>query len=161
MSYLSNCFILLIPVFLWNVIFADKLPELYRRNNFWNNIPDFIKILENILRIIVFFFPLFLKLEIKELQQKIGLLIYVAGIFVYFMSWLMQVYFPGSSWSQSVMGFMAPAYTAIIWLTGIGLIGKSPFLKIPYHYSIYIIFSVFFVVIHSIHSFIVYLKTRI
>jgi hypothetical protein len=96
-------------------------------NNFWNNIPYFIRISENILRAIVFFLPLLLKLEINEPQQKIGFLIYMAGIGVYFMSWLMQIYFPDSSWSQSVFGFMAPAYTTIIWFVGIGLIGKSPF----------------------------------
>ncbi len=155
-SYLVSCFILLIPIFLWNVIFSGKLPDPYRMNTFWNNIPYFIRISENILRAIVFFLPLLLKLEINESQQKIGFLIYMVGMGVYFMSWLMQIYFPDSSWSQSVFGFMAPAYTTIIWLVGIGLIGKSPLIDIPYHYSIYIILSVFFVVVHSIHSFIVY-----
>ncbi len=99
MSYLASCFILLIPIFLWNIIFTGKLPEPYQKNKSGDNIPNFIMVLENILRIIVFFFPLFLKLEIKEPQQKIGLLIYIAGISVYFMSWLMQIYFPESSWS--------------------------------------------------------------
>ncbi|AIF68648.1 hypothetical protein PAP_01030 [Palaeococcus pacificus DY20341] len=161
MSYLASCFILLIPIFLWNVIFASKLPEPYQRSNFWSNIPKFIGIPEKTLRVIVFFLPLLFKLELNEPQQKIGFLLYVLGICVYFMSWLMQIYFPESSWSQSVFGFMAPAYTTIIWFVGIGLIGKSLFIKIPYHYSIYIILSVFFVVFHSIHSFIVYSRFRV
>jgi hypothetical protein len=68
----------------------------------------------------------------------------------------MQIYFPQSAWSQSVFGFMAPAYTTIIWLVGIGLIGQSLFLKIPYHYSIYLVFAAFFTTFHSIHTYIVY-----
>ena len=155
-GYLVSCFILLIPIFLWNLIFASKLPEPYQMNNFWSNVPKVIGISENILRVIVFLLPLLLKLEINESRQKIGLLIYMIGICLYFISWLMQIYFPESSWSRSVFGFVAPAYTTIIWLVGIGLIGNSLFVKVPYHYSIYIVFSVLFVVFHSIHSFIVY-----
>jgi len=156
LGYLVSCFILLIPIFLWNLIFASKLPEPYQMNNFWSNVPKVIGISENILRVIVFLLPLLLKLEINEPRQKIGLLIYMIGICLYFTSWLMQIYFPESSWSRSVFGFVAPAYTTIIWLVGIGLIGNSLFVKVPYHYSIYIVFSVLFVVFHSIHSFIVY-----
>ena len=155
-DYLANCFVLLIPIFLWNIIFASKLPAPYQMSNFWSNIPKSIGISENILRLIVFFLPLFFKLELKAPQQKIGFVIYLVGICVYFTSWLMQVYFPESSWSGSIFGFMAPAYTTIMWLVGIGLIGQSLFIKIPYHYSVYIVFSVLFVVFHSIHSFIVY-----
>jgi len=88
LGYLVSCFILLIPIFLWNIVFVKKLPEPYKINSFWDDVQKFIKTSENILRAIVFFFPLFLKLEINDLQQKIGFLIYMIRICVYFTSYI-------------------------------------------------------------------------
>jgi hypothetical protein len=153
---LLNCFILLVPVFLLNLLCAKQLPKPYQAENFWKDIPAFIGTMENIMRIIVFIVPLFLKLALEEPRQKIGLLIYIAGIIFYFASWMVQIYFQESSWSKSLFGFAAPAYTTIIWFVGIGLIGKSLLFDIPYHYSIYIGLAAVFVVFHSMHAYIVH-----
>ncbi len=102
--------------------------------------------------------PLLMPLMIETSRQKIGLGIYLVGVAIYFLSWVMQIYFPESSWSISLFGFLAPAYTTVIFLIGIGLIGDSLFLKIPYKSIIYILISTTFVVVHTAHAYIVYIR---
>lgn len=153
---LLNCFTLLIPILLLNVLYADKLPAAYQMDFFWEDIPWYIAIIENISRIVVFVLPLILRLEFKSQQQKVGFAIYIIGVLLYFLSWMMQILYPDSDWSTSVFGFMAPAYSTILWLLGIGLIGVKSWLKIPYHYLVYIFVAFIFVVFHSIHSYIVF-----
>lgn len=158
MKYALNCFILLIPVFLWNILFATSLPRGYSIEFFWKDIPPGVGITENILRIIVFFLPLLMPLTIKTSRQKIGLGIYIAGVAIYFLSWVLQIYLPESAWSISLFGFLAPAYTTMIWLIGIGLIGDKLFFKVPYNPIIYMAISTLFVVFHTIHTYIVYTR---
>ena len=158
LKYALNCFILVIPIFLWNILFAASLPRGYSMEFFWEDIPPIIGTTENVLRIIVFFLPLLMPLTIKTTGQKIGLGIYLVGLAIYFLSWIMQIYYPDSTWSSSLFGFLAPAYTTIIWLIGIGLIGNKLFIKIPYHPIIYITISAVFVFVHTTHAYIVYTR---
>ena len=161
MTYIiDNCFILLLPVFIWNAIFFKSLPLFYQEEYFEKDIPPFVKWSENILRIIVFIMPLIMKISIKNTVNKVGLILYILGIIVYFSSWLMQIYCPKTKWSRSLAGFMAPAYTTIIWFVGICLIGSVTFIKIPYFAFIYFTFCLLFVTVHSMHTFIVYTKNR-
>lgn len=82
---LLNCFTLLIPILLLNVLYADKLPAAYQMDFFWEDIPWYIAIIENVSRIVVFVLPLILKLEFKSQQQKAGLVIYIIGLLLYFL----------------------------------------------------------------------------
>jgi hypothetical protein len=107
---------------------------------------------------LVFFLPLLMPLTIETSGQKIGLSVYLAGLTAYFSSWILQIYYPDSVWSRSVFGFLAPAYTTIIWFIGIGLIGSQLFIKIPYNPIIYIAISAAFVVVHTTHAYIVYAR---
>lgn len=95
-------------------------------------------------------------LSLKTKLQKTGLIIFLAGMLIYFTSWFFQIYDPASEWSQSLLGFMAPAYTTIIWFVGIGLIGNKAFIRIPYLSAIYIGFSILFVFFHSWHTYIIF-----
>jgi len=70
----------------------------------------------------------------------------------------MLIYLPESGWSLSIFGFTAPAYTPLIWLIGIGLIGSESFLPIPKITAIYLCFSLIFVIIHSSHTFIIIIR---
>ena len=156
MSYLLNCLLLLLPIMTWNLIFAGKLPWGYSVNVFSKNIPSFITNGENAFRLIVFILPALMPLQIKMQSQKIGLWLYVAGTVIYFVSWLVQMYFPQSAWSLNVWGFLAPAYTPLIWLTGIGLIGSTLYFSSPYRSWMYIAASVIFVGFHLSHAMIVF-----
>lgn len=155
-KYLFNCFLLLIPLFLWNILLVDYLPKCYSPEVFWKDIPNLVGYSENTLRTIVFVFPVIMILSVKTRIQKIGFSIYLIGLVIYFSSWLMVIIAPESSWSQSLIGFMAPAFTTIIWFVGIGLIGNKSFFKVPYLSVIYISLSVLFVIVHSTHTYIVF-----
>lgn len=143
LTYALDIFVLVIPILLWNILFTASLPRAFSMEFFWKNIPPIIGTTENILRIIVFFLPLLMPLTIKTTGQKIGLAIYLAGLTTYFLSWIMQIYYPDSTWSRSLFGFLAPAYTTMIWFIGIGLIGNKLFINIPYHPIIYSHFGTF------------------
>jgi len=155
-KYLLNCMLLLLPIMAWNVIFSNKLPELYSKEVFWKDIPSFIANVENVFRLLVFVLPVLMPLRISTLTQKLGMSLYVLGVLIYFGSWLLQMYFPQSNWSMSVVGFLAPAYTPLIWLVGIGLIGRELYFPIHYKEWSYITLSVIFVAFHVTHVWIVY-----
>ena len=160
LKYFSSCFLLLIPILFWNALFASSLPRGYSMEFFWKGIPAFIGTTENVLRAIVILIPLLMPLKVRSRSQKTGLAVFIAGVAVYFASWIALIYFPESVWSRSIFGFVAPAATPIVWLTGIGLIGETLFAGIPYHPMVYIGLSAVFVVFHSIHSYIVFARLQ-
>lgn len=159
MNYVLNCALLLFPIMAWNIAFASKLPRLYSPDMFEKNIPMLITIGENLFRLLVFILPILMPLRIETQSQKVGLWLYLAGTAVYFISWLVQMYFPQSAWSLSAVGSLAPAYTPLIWLVGIGLIGSTFYFSSPYRAWIYIVLSVVFTSFHISHAWIVYARS--
>ncbi len=155
-KYVLNCFLLLIPIFLWNLILVDKLPKSYSPEIFWKDIPVIVRYGENILRVLVFGLPLIMVLSFKTKVQKIGFLTYSIGVLIYFSSWLILIISPNSNWSQSLIGFTAPAFTTIIFFIGIGFIGNKAFFKFPKTTYVYIGTSLLFVVFHTIHAYLVF-----
>lgn len=87
-SISTNGIILIIPILLWNLIFADRLPKEFLPDIFWDNIPSVIKYGENIFRVLVFTLPLFMNINWSDNIQKTGLVLYAFGITIYFMSWI-------------------------------------------------------------------------
>lgn len=159
-SYLINCFLLLLPVFVWNIIFINKLPKEFQAEVFWKDIPTFIKYAENSLRIFLFALTVFIPINISTTVQKKGLFLYLFGIILYFSSWLFLMYFPDLAISNSLLLFMAPAYTPLFWLVGIGLIGKSFYFNLPYKRWFFIMISILFLLFHNLHTYIIYLRTH-
>jgi len=160
MKYLSNCFWLLVPIFVCNIVFISRLPSSYARDIFWKDIPPFIRTTENIARIVIFTLPVLMQFSLKTPIQKAGLGIYMLGLVLYFASWILQMYFPQSDWSHSLWGYAAPAYTTIVFFAGIGMIGRKSFVALPHISIIYIIFSVFFVAVHTAHSYVVFQRLQ-
>ncbi len=77
----------------------------------------------------------------------VGLVVYCLGMLVYFASWLPLIFLPESNWSESAAGLLAPAYTPLIWLSGIALVGGSwPYAGL----------SMLFVVVHVYHNILAY-----
>ena len=159
LNYLVNCMLLLMPIMAWNLILTNKLPRVYSAEIFEKNIPAFIVNGENISRLIIFSLPLLMPLRIETQSQKLDLWLYSAGTIIYFVLWLAQMYFPQSAWSMSAFGFLAPAYTPLIWLTGIGLIGSALYFPSPYRSWMYIIASFIFIGFHLSHATMVYLRS--
>jgi hypothetical protein len=158
-NYLLNGMLLLLPIMAWNMIFASKLPRLYSPEVFEKSIPTFITNGENIFRLIIFILPILMPLRIETPNQKLGLGLYTTGTAIYFLSWMMQMYYPQSAWSLSTLGSLAPAYTPLIWLIGVGLIGSTFYFPSPYRSWMYILFSIIFVTFHVSHAWTVYIRT--
>lgn len=159
-KYFFNCFLLTIPILVWNLIFADKLPKTFQPEIFWNDIPSFLSYGENISRTIMFIFICLMPIKISTSTQERGFVLYVLGMLIYFASWLSQIYFQNSLWSDSLFGFLAPAYTPIFWLAGIGLIGNSMYFNIPYKRWVFMLISIVFLMFHNAHTFLIYLRTH-
>lgn len=157
-DYLLNCFLLILPALVINLVWVSRLPAMWQTDVFWKNIPPLVAYGENISRIAVNILPLFMPLTISTKRQRIGLAIYLIGIPVYFLSWIMLVYVPQSAWSTSLIGATAAAWTSLFWLIGIGLIGNSLYFSLPYRSWVYLVLSVIFAVFHTFHAVIVYLR---
>ena len=138
---LLNCCWLLLPVFAWNAVFASRLPQEGFKSD--ADVPRHILVAENLLRVGVFLWPLLLPLRWQDPHSRTGLALYALGLLIYCVSWLPLIYLPQAAWSKSAAGLLAPAYTPLIWLAGIALVGGSwP----------YALLSLLFVAAHVYHN---------
>lgn len=144
----------------WDSLLTDKLPKDFQSAIFWKDIPAFLTYGENISRAMVFMLTLLMPLSISTITQKKGLFFYVGGTMLYFVSWLTLIYFPHSGWSNNIFGFMAPAYTPLLWLIGIGLIGNSFYFNLPYRRCFFIFISIVFLMFHNFHAITIYFRTH-
>lgn len=156
--YLLNCFLLTLPILLWNILFSDKLPPAFQPDVFWKDIPPLLAAGENWTRIIVFTGTALMPLNVSSTVQKQGLFLYIGGTVVYFIAWIMLMYYPETAWSNSILGFTAPAYTPLIWLAGIGLIGDTMYFNIYYNRWIFLSVSILFLSFHITHTLTIYFR---
>ncbi|WP_444996000.1 hypothetical protein [Aliikangiella sp. IMCC44359] len=154
---LTNGFLLIIPVLIWNLVFTSQLPSAYQSPGFDESTSAFIIGGENFFRIIIFIMPLLFQMSFKDKIQKQGLKLFLIGCFVYCLSWLMLLYWPESNWSQSLLGFSAPALTPVIWLVGLSLMVKRYYFArfSPWHY---ILPTIGFSIFHALHVFDAYYR---
>lgn len=156
MKFLSNGYIPIIPILAWNALFVSSLPPAFDPKSFNNGIPSAIMVGENLFRAAVFLLPLFFKLNISTSIGKAGLIVYIGGTSLYFLSWLIQIIAPNSLWSTSLLGFTAPAYTPIVWLVGLSLMADSYYFKATYSKWHLILPSIAFSFFHVYHTIFVY-----
>jgi len=157
-TYFLNALWLVLPIMLWNWALAGKLPQAFQAEAFEKDIPRFVTLGENFFRLVIFILPAGMPLNIATQAQKFGLALYCAGTGLYFLGWTAQIIFPHSAWSKSIFGFLAPAYTPLIWLTGIGMIGASLFFPSPFRSWMYVLAAAIFTGFHVTHTLIVYRK---
>ena len=139
-TILLNGFWLMVPILIWNAIFSSKLAHPAFEHD--EDVAQWVLMLENFLRIALMVLPLFLPLKWDTTQSKIGWVVYGVGVLLYFTSWIPLIVAPDSAWSNSLVGFTAPASTPLLWLVGIGLIGE---------WWPYVSLSVVFVAVHVGH----------
>jgi hypothetical protein len=159
LAYGANGFVLLIPVLLWNVALASALPPGYSNPELWDAIPRWLALAENALRVLLFVLPLAMRIGATTTRQKAGLVVYVVGLVAYGASWMAEIRLPESAWSCSVIGFTAPAYTAAIWLVGIGMVGERIHPRVPFHPVTYIVLCGLFTAVHTAHAWWVFGRT--
>ncbi|MCP4132838.1 MAG: hypothetical protein GY754_17870 [bacterium] len=138
---LLNCFIIIIPILIWNAVFASKLPEYMKQEV--AGISRFVLIAEHVFRVPVFMFPLLIPLTHNTSLSQWGLMLASAGTIIYFLSWIPLLYFSRSEWTKKLFIRVAPAYTPLLPLAGIALIGHS---------WIYGIVCCIFILIHVYHE---------
>ena len=107
-----NCFWLIIPILAWNAAFSSKLA--HSAFEFDEAVPRWVLMLENMVRGAVMILPLLMPLHWDTPQSKIGIAVYLVGLVVYFTSWVPLMVAPASSCSNSLIGFLAPAYTPLL-----------------------------------------------
>lgn len=130
------------------------LPNALTPAQFNEGIPDAFLYLESFGRILVFAMPAFFSIEISTTTQKRGLVLYLTGVALYYLSYGTQNFFPNSGWSTSVLGFSASAYTNVFWMIGLGLLGEKFYFtnRLRYRPIFYIVPVVVFVVVHTTHT---------
>jgi len=151
LKYINNCFLLFIPVLVFNILFFKKLPSHYLRT-----ISHPIIIMETITRIITIAFSIIMAINIQSKTGKAGLIIYIIGILIYFTSYIIEIYFSDTLFGRNIFFVLSPYWTSVIWLIGIGLLGNRLFVNIPYHFIVYSILSIIFATIHTIHGYLCY-----
>ncbi|MGJ1266714.1 hypothetical protein ACR78F_10490 [Sphingobacterium spiritivorum] len=158
--YVLNCFILILPILVWNILLTDKLPANYQPIVFSRGIPISLTYIENISRILLFVIAFLMPLSFHTMKQRVGLYVYLFGVLLYFASWIVLIFFPASGWSNSAIGYSAPAYTPAVWITGIALIGDLFSFSLPFRGWIFICVSIVFLVAHISHTVLVYYQIK-
>ena len=153
-KYLTNCFLLLVPVLAWNLIFRPYSPELFHPDIYWKNVSPAIKWIESTLLFLIVIIPVFMPLKIRRKRQKAGLVLYLTGLTVYILAWRPLVLFPDGNWSNHPAGFVTPALSLLLILVGIGMIGDRLFFQLPYKRNVYLVISTLYILLHISHIFI-------
>ena len=156
--YVVSCGVLTVPIVVWNFALTPFLPPALASHEFSRDIPPLVTYGENALRIAVMVVPFLMPLEVATVGQRRGVLLFVVGTMVYFLSWMPLMIVPQSPWSTSWLGFVAPAYTPLVWLTGLGLLGPRLYVPLPFRRWVYVGLACGFVAFHVTHTSIVYAR---
>lgn len=157
-QYLVSCGLLIVPLLVWNVVFTRYLPPALA-SDFNHGIPTPLLVAENVLRIAVMAPPFLMPLDIVSAVQRRGLWVFATGALLYVLAWIPLMTAPESAWSTSRAGFLAPAYTPVVWLVGLGLTGGRFYAPVPLTPRLYLILAVAFVLVHVAHADLVYART--
>ena len=153
---LRNGALLIIPPMIISFGLWGALPAAFNPDIFGKDIPGWLVLSENIFRILVFSLPGILYFGKKEKGQSLGWYLYFVGLIIYLLSYLTQIIFPASAWSQSAIGFTAGAWSTLFWLAGVGLICVRSWLPLHWHRAIYLGCAMIFLVFHTSHALLVY-----
>ncbi|MFT6657169.1 MAG: hypothetical protein ACJAZW_000315 [Maritalea sp.] len=157
LNFLRSCIWLWVPPLVVSFAFWPNLGASYQPEVFWADIPPLLGIVENVSRFLTIGLSTFMLFEVGSRKQRLGLLIYVVGMALYVASQWAIVVAPQGSWSTSYFGFLAPAYTPVFWIVGIGMIGQK--LVFPFAaWRSWMFFSVsgIFLVAHNAHAVLVF-----
>ncbi len=122
----SNHFLFLIPILLWNILLFSKLPM----DHFNGTAPRWVLIIENIFRGGAMLLPIILPINTGNRFFRSGLVVFIVGTLIYFASWLWLIWYPESTAAHSAWLRFAPAYTPIIWFVGLSMMSNSILLLI-------------------------------
>jgi len=90
------------------------------------------------------------------MKQRIGLFIYLIGLMAYLLAWREIILFPSGMWSSSLAGFTSLAYTPVIMLFGIGIIGNQLFVKFSPVKLLYWITAAALIILQTGHALLIF-----
>jgi hypothetical protein len=144
--------ILVTPILIWNILLHHDLPPSYQHGGRWNDYPLALSLSEHITRVLTFVLCAFLIIDYSKPVNYRAWTIYIVGTLLYFGSWLAVILWPLSNWSQSLIGFTSPAWTATLWLLGIGFLSsKTSSRRALVKYS-YFLMAALFMLFHTYHA---------
>ena len=142
---LFNCFWLILPLLAWNVALGPRITQDAITSDAHS--PKWLLVAENIVRVLVFALPVLMPLpgqaDWQSALPRAGLVVYILGTLVYCASWLPLLFAPGSAWSNSPVGLLAPRLTPLLSFLGIALLGGS---------WVYGLIAAVFIVLHTGHG---------
>lgn len=149
------------PILIFSFSLMNSLPSELTPAQFNKGISGELLICENIVRIFVFTMPAFFSVGISTNTQKRGLTLYLAGVILYYLSYLTLIIYPDSSWSTSMIGFVATAYTNIFWMIGLSLLGEKFYFpkRLRYRPVFYFAPAIVFLILHTAHAIVVYQRS--
>ena len=149
------------PPLLFSLSLMNRLPAALTPALFNKGIPSALANGENIMRIFAFAMPAFFSIGISTKSQKQGMALYLAGVALYCLSYLALIFLPDSTWSTSLAGFVATAYTNLFWLIGLGLLGEKFYFteRLRYRPVFYLAPAFIFLIFHVTHAVIVYQRS--
>jgi hypothetical protein len=149
---------LTLPPLLFSLGLMSIVPTALTATQFNAGIPTIFLIAENALRILIFTIPLLFTVGIASSTQKKGLALYLFGVAIYCLAYGIQNFLPQSVWSTSFVGFVSSAFLNIFWLIGLGMMGEAFYLptKVKYRPAYFIVPTVIFITLHSLHAIIYY-----
>lgn len=152
---------LTIPILLFSFSLMNSLPAALTPAQFNKGISGELLNGENIVRILVFAMPAFFTVGVSTKTQKQGLILYLAGVILYSLSYVALIIYPNSAWSTSMIGFVATAYTNIFWMIGLSLLGEKFYFpkRLRYRPVFYFAPAIVFLVLHTAHAIVVYQRT--
>lgn len=95
--YIFTCFLLMLPILVWNILLTNNLPASFQPQVFQKDIPLVISYGETIARVGIFVLAFLMPLKIVKPVQKAGLVVYLVGLVFYFSSWLLLIFLPDSA----------------------------------------------------------------
>ncbi|WP_299347794.1 hypothetical protein [uncultured Maritalea sp.] len=155
--WLRSCIWLWVPPLVASFAFWPNLGAAYQPKEFWRDIPPLLGLVENVSRFVVIALSVVMLLEWRGSTQRVGLFVYAIGLSLYICCQWAIVADPTGAWATSAIGFLAPAYTPIIWVIGIGLIGSRPvYDRIPWRNSVFFGLAGVFLAAHNAHAWLVF-----
>ena len=118
---LRNGFWLILPVIVWNVVFASRLTASGFTDD--SAVPLAILWSEMALRVLLFTAPVLLAVKLPLSTRWLTAL--VAGYALYFASWLPHLLAPDGPLAQHPAIILGPAITPLIWLLAIAALTGS------------------------------------
>jgi hypothetical protein len=156
MAILRNGLWLLVPPLLWNVLLWEQLPPEYSDPFVWDNIPEWILWMEQILRMLTFGLPFFLKLTPATPQKWLAWAFYLGGCLIYFASWLLVIHWEPNPGFVSWLTYLAPAYTPLIWLLGIFFLTRPWTVGQHWIRHFFLFAVVLFCWVHTYHAYLAF-----